>query len=117
MPAMQKIHGVVQMGAKRGRALGYPTINLSLEKSTVSGIYAALAYVDGGAPYLAAVFADPTRGIIEAHLLDFRGEIYGLDATIELHEKIRDTKRFSSDVELKTAIADDIAKVREYFKD
>ena len=94
---MQTIRGVVQKGAERGRALGYPTINLPLTDSTVSGIYTARVYVKSDAPCTAAVFADPARNIIEAHLIDFRDDLYGLEVVIELHTKIRDSKRFENE--------------------
>lgn len=83
----------------------------------MSGIYAARAYVkEGEAPYMAAVFADPTRKILEAHLLDFSNDLYGKTVTIELHKKIREGNMFPDDASLRAAIGKDIAKVREYFK-
>jgi riboflavin kinase / FMN adenylyltransferase len=111
---MEIIQGVVQRGEGRGGALGYPTINLPLA-GTVSGVYAGRVQAKGEV-YTSAIFADPARGIIEAHLLDFRDDLYGSEAIIEVHEKIRDTKKFDTEDALKEAIADDVAKVREYFK-
>jgi riboflavin kinase/FMN adenylyltransferase len=107
--------GIVKKGSKRAAGLGYPTINIPLEDKNVSGIFAAKVSA-GGAEYIAAAFADPSRGILEAHLIDFDRDLYGEEVTIELVEKLRESKRYDNDVALKTAISEDIAKVTEYFK-
>ena len=60
-------------------------------------------------------FADPARGVLEAHLLDFSDDLYGMEITVELHKKLREAADFESDAELRNAIAQDIASVREYF--
>ena len=112
---VETFFGVVQKGAQRGKALGYPTANIPLPDGVEPGIYAARVYLADEASYLAAVFADQKRKVLEAHLLDFSDDLYGVGIKIELFSKIRDSKEFSSDAELRAAIADDIAKVREYF--
>ena len=112
---MQTISGKVQKGAARGRTLGYPTINLPLGDYAVSGVYSALVYLEDKSVNTAAVFADPIREIIEAHILDFDGDLYGQKVTLELYEKIRDIKKFYSDDELKLAIEEDINKIRQSF--
>ncbi|MDO8481863.1 MAG: riboflavin kinase [bacterium] len=115
MPA--RIHsytGTVQHGSKRATALGFHTLNIPLEGTTFSGIYAAKVKIEN-AEYRAAAFADPNRKILEAHLLDFSGELYGKEATIELHKKIRESEKFTDDSQLREAIASDVKAVREYF--
>ncbi|MDO8562040.1 MAG: riboflavin kinase [bacterium] len=111
---MHSYTGIVERGGGRAAMLGYPTVNIPLEDSAVSGIYAARVKV-GDAEYLAAAFADQKRKLLEAHLLDFSGELYGKEITIELYEKIRESKEFPDDTKLREAIAEDIVKVREYF--
>jgi len=111
-----KFIGIVQKGRGRGRELGYPTINIPLTDSSITGIYAARVYVKDSAPYIAAAFADSSRGVLEAHLLDFEDDLYGLEITIELHKKIREAADFESEKVLKEAIESDIAITREYFK-
>ena len=114
---MQKFTGIVQKGSKRGRRLGYPTINIVLTDTEVSGVYAARVRIKkDDAPYVAAVFADPNRKILEAHVLNFSDDLYGLSVTIELHEKIRDKRDFVSDDELKKVIAEDILNVKRCFE-
>jgi riboflavin kinase/FMN adenylyltransferase len=105
--------GIVEVGSQRAAALGYPTINIKLE-DTISGIYAAKVFA-GGKEYFAAAFADPSRKILEAHLLDFSGDLYGHEATIELHNKVRGSEKYADDAALKAAIAEDVRAVREYF--
>jgi riboflavin kinase/FMN adenylyltransferase len=112
---MQTFTGIVQRGKQRGRALGYPTANIALVDKELSGVFAARVTLEGEAPYRAAAFADPSRGILEAHLLDFNDDIYDLPITIELHTKLRESSAFESDEVLKRQIAQDVEAVREYF--
>jgi riboflavin kinase/FMN adenylyltransferase len=112
--------GVVQTGQKRGQELGFPTINIPLEDKEVRGIFAAKVFI-GKREYPAAVYADVSRKILEAHMLDFSDlpaqadDLYGKEIEIELLQKIRDDEKFDDEAELKAAIASDVAKVREYF--
>ncbi|MDO8521696.1 MAG: riboflavin kinase [bacterium] len=111
---MRVYTGVVVKGKGRATALGFPTANISLLDDSISGIYAAQVKV-GGAEYMAAVFADQKRKVLEAHLLDYSGELNGKDITIELCKKIREHSDFSNDEDLRVAIAKDVVNVREYF--
>ncbi len=108
--------GIVEHGSQRGALLGFPTANIALTDEEVFGIYAARVSV-GEKKYHAAVFADTKRKLLEAHLLDFFGNLYGEEITIELCEKIREGKMFANDDELEAAIAKDVEDVRHYFKD
>lgn len=109
-------HGIVKRGKRRGSTLGYPTANIVLPPCDADGIYAALVTVDGTA-HQAAAFADQKRGVLEAHLLDFFGDLYDQEISIELVKKMRDTEVFKTDVALKTAILEDVNSVRQYFND
>jgi riboflavin kinase/FMN adenylyltransferase len=107
--------GVVQKGQEQGQKMGFPTINIPLEGEDVSGIFVAAVFIDGK-EYRAAAYANVPRKILEAHLLDFSGDLYGKEVEIELLEKIRDTEKFSDETSLEAAIMADVAKVREYRK-
>ena len=109
-----KYTGIAQKGEGRGRELGFPTANIPLDDETVSGIYAARVSV-GGKEYCAAVYANQARKLLEAHLLDFWGELYGQEITITLEKKIRDDARFENEDALKVAIAEDVRNVRSFF--
>ena len=113
---MNIFRGIVQEGAKRAAALGYPTVNIPLRDTDVSGVYAARVRIEKK-EYVAAVFADQKRKLLEAYLLDFAPrQLYGETVAIELHKKIRDTKEFDNDEALSEEIKRDIATVRRYFK-
>ncbi len=112
---MQKIFtGLVQNGLKRGTALGFPTANIALTDENVSGIYAGRVKV-GTLIYGSAVFANQERKILEAYLLNFSGDLYGKEITIELLEKIREVGEFSDDETLKKQIASDVEAIRSFF--
>ena len=105
--------GIVKKSSRRGHALGFPTANIRVDDPDISGSYIALVTIDGKR-YWAAAYADQSRGLLEAHLLDFEGDLYGKEVSIELLDKLRDPQRFGNDKVLREAIAADVAKVRDY---
>lgn len=110
--------GIVREGEHTGRKLGFPTANIFFEDPTITGIYAAEAVLNGHT-YKAGVYANQRRKILEAHLLDFSGDLYGQELTITLFEKIRDDiafETFTNVERLSAKIAEDIVNVRKYFK-
>ncbi len=111
---MQSFSGIVQKGLRRGTALGYPTVNIPFDAEGVAGVFAARVVIGGG-EYAAAAFADPSRKLLEAHLLEFAGNLYGEEVTITLCKKLRDTRVFADDVALSAAIAQDVADARAHF--
>lgn len=113
---MRTYTGVVTEGKGRARSLGFPTINIPLTDGSLSGIYAGkVGY--GGKEYLAAVYADQRRRILEAHLIDFSESTAAGTVRIALGDKIRDDMMFIDDHELKKAIAKDVAAVRSLTRD
>ena len=111
---MNTYKGIVQKGGEYGRRLGFPTANIPLEDTDVTGIFAATVRV-GKETYNAAVYADQRNKVLEAHLLDFKGDLYGKELEISLLAKIREDKRFESEDEAREMIAADIASVRNHF--
>jgi len=108
--------GTVLKGIQRGGQLGYPTINIPLKERDVSGVYAGRVRI-GEEEYIAAVFANQERSILEAHLLNFSGrELYGQEVEIELHVRLRDGAVFTDEEKLRAAIAEDVEHTRQYFK-
>ena len=114
------ICGRVVEGDKLGRQLGFPTANLDATGLLLppNGVYAAFTRLKGK-QYRAALNIGfrPTVAAgmqlrAEAHLLDFRGELYGTELEIEICEKLRDERKFSSPETLREQIARDIATVR-----
>lgn len=107
-----KFSGTVAKGLGRAANLGFPTVNIPLEDKSVSGIYAARVTADSKR-HDAVAFADPARKLLEAHLLDFSDDLYGVEVEIELIKKLRDSKPFSNDEELKQMISADAEAARE----
>jgi riboflavin kinase/FMN adenylyltransferase len=97
------VSGRVISGQRLGRTLGVPTANISLEPTTrlAHGIYAGVARISECAfPAVASYGVRPTvdngAPILEVHLLDFEGDLYGREMEIEFVERIRDERKFDS---------------------
>ncbi len=109
--------GVVVPGDKRGRELGMPTANLVPDDAYVTpghGVYAGWA---NGHPTAINVGVRPTfetgRGLlVEAHLLDFDGDLYGQTLRIAFLERLRGEKRFDSVDELVAQMQRDVEDAR-----
>src|SRR3954451_10475069 len=114
------IEGVVQEGDKRGRDLGYPTANMVLGdyQRPRYGIYAVRATLPDGSehPGVASLGVrptfDPPTELLEAHLLDFAGDLYGYKIEVALHAFIRDEKKFDDVGALVTHMRRDEAQAR-----
>lgn len=115
------ISGRVIEGHHLGQQLGFPTANLDATGLALppNGVYAGFANAKGKA-YRAALnigfrpTVEPTAPqiCVEAHLLDFSGELYGEELEIEIGQKLREEAKFASQAELRDQIARDIATVR-----
>lgn len=106
--------GTVEKGRKRASVLGFPTVNIPLADSSLSGIYAGkVRHKDR--EYHAAIFADPTRKVLEAYLLDFDEDLYGKKISVTIVKKIRESEMFADDEKLKAMIARDTEEVKKYF--
>lgn len=110
---MIEIVAEVQHGKKIGRALGFPTANMSLEGYEVErGVYRSSITIDG-VEYRAMsnVGIRPSVGgkelLLETHIIGFEGNLYGRTLSVRLLEKIRDEKRFSSISDLKDQLTRD----------
>jgi riboflavin kinase/FMN adenylyltransferase len=98
------IEGVVQNGDARGRELGYPTANLVLGdyQRPKYGIYAVRATLDDGNEHRGVANLgvrptfDPPQELLETHLLDFSGDLYGRRLEVALHAFIRAELKFES---------------------
>jgi riboflavin kinase / FMN adenylyltransferase len=97
------VSGQVISGQRLGRTLGVPTANIALEPTNrlAHGIYAVVARLDGRAfPAVASFGTRPTVDdgppLLEVHLLDFDGDLYGREIEVEFIERIRDELKFDS---------------------
>ena len=113
------ITGTVQRGAGRGRTLGFATANLRPDRPLLlaPGVYVCRArFADGGAGGVVNVGYRPTFGEneywVEAHLLDFAGDLYERAVTIEFLERLRGEVKFSTVEALVAQVQSDIAAAR-----
>jgi riboflavin kinase/FMN adenylyltransferase len=110
--------GTVVEGDRRGRELGFPTANLVPDDELVHpghGVYAGFA---NGHPAAIHVGVRPMfetgRGLlIEPHLIDFDGDLYGRTLRVAFIARLRGEKRFPSVEELIAAIHQDVERARE----
>jgi riboflavin kinase / FMN adenylyltransferase len=115
------ISGCVVEGDRLGRQLGFPTANLDGLGLVLppNGVYSGCVKLEGQLYRVALnIGVRPTITTaqpqlrIEAHLLDFAGNLYGEELEVEIGWKLRDERKFASATELREQIAHDLAQVR-----
>jgi riboflavin kinase/FMN adenylyltransferase len=112
----------VTRGDQRGRTLGFPTANLTLSQLFVPhfGVYAVRAHTAEGKTLsaVANLGIRPTyradAPLLEVHLLDFAGELYGQRLTVELLHFLREEKRFPSKEALQEQLTKDAEHARQW---
>ena len=117
------IAGRVTHGEKRGRTIGYPTLNLRLKKNRtlVSGVFAVevhgLGEVRKG---VANMGYRPTihgkRPLLEAHVFNYDEDCYGRQVRVVFRHKLRDEQRFESVEILQQQIHQDAHQARELLR-
>jgi riboflavin kinase/FMN adenylyltransferase len=113
--------GRVVRGQQLGRDLGFPTANLRLgrKRSALQGIFAVRVkgIGDEALPGVASLGTRPTVGgtvpVLEAHLFDFAGELYGREIEVEFVAKLREEERFANLDALVAQMHVDAAQARE----
>jgi riboflavin kinase/FMN adenylyltransferase len=115
------ITGTVVPGAHRGHGLGFPTANLALDERLITppdGVYAARVLWEG-ANHAGVVnvgkrptFEQEGQSIVEAHVLDFTGDLYGKNVRLEFVERLRPEQRFDSVSALTAQMEADVADAR-----
>jgi riboflavin kinase/FMN adenylyltransferase len=119
------VSGTVVHGAKRGRALGFPTVNLAVPTQRLlprDGIYAMTVRVrDRDVAAAASLGVRPTFGsgdrTLEAYLLDWQGDVYGDRIEAAFIRRLRDELRFANAAELSEQIARDVEATRAALRD
>ena len=116
--------GQVAKGKQLGRTLEFPTANISLPEDMLCpklGVYACKALFDGK-EYLAVtnIGTRPTvsgEGItVEAHLLDFYGDLYGKALTLRFYQFLRPEQKFDSLEQLQEEIQKNTLQTRNFFE-
>jgi riboflavin kinase / FMN adenylyltransferase len=115
----------VEHGEKRGRKLGFPTANMIKENVVIlsSGIYCVK--VMRGKKRMNGVFYIGTKPsikrvrrdvVLEAHILDYAGDLYGKAILVEFLKKLRNDRRFPDEKQLSLQIARDVQRARRFFR-
>jgi len=119
-----QISGTVISGDGYGRQIGFPTINIDTDDYKVQGLDVKQGIYGGWVKlsetesfHLAGIVIGPldAQGLpkLEAHLIDYAGDLYGQSVTIYPMEFLRVFVSYESETLLKAAIADDITHIQE----
>lgn len=118
------LRGPVLHGDERGRQIGFPTLNVGVSADRwlpPNGVYVTRALV-GDREFEACTnigirptFEGDPRRLVETHLLDFEGDLYGQVVTVELLHRLRSEQKFNGIDELSAQIQQDLVATREWF--
>lgn len=119
-----EIRGTVIQGDERGRLLGFPTANIEVPSRTclpADGVYAGRYERADGTRHVCAInigrrptfYEDADSSLLEAHLLDFDGDLYGERAIVRFVEFLRSERKFNGVEELIEQLQLDIAATRD----
>ena len=114
------LSGTVVVGNRQGRELGFPTANLSLPEDILlpaDGIYASWSIINGVRhPSATSIGIRPTFGlterVVEAYVIDYSGDLYGQEITVEFVRKLRDQEAFADIPALIAQVSRDVADAR-----
>ena len=117
------VEAEVVSGNRLGRKLGFPTANMSISEHTEieNGVYRSTITVDG-VEYQAMSNAGVRPSVdgkgrwLETHIFDFHGDLYGKVLRVQLLEKIRNERKFSSVAELRAQLEHDMEYCKEKVK-
>lgn len=125
--------GRVVHGDKLGRTLGFPTANIQIRhnRPPLAGIFAARLHGaragegggGGGLPAVASLGVRPTvkaegsAPVLEVHVFDFEGDLYGRHVRVDFLAKIRDEAKYADFDTLRDRIARDCEEARTYLKE
>ncbi len=118
-----ELRGVVAHGEKRGRELGFPTANLEVSKEMqicADGVYAGWYLRPDGTRHQTAIsigrqptfYESRPYSLVEAHLLDFQGDLYDELGTVEFVARLRGQEKFASVDALIDQMSSDVAQTR-----
>src|SRR3989338_2584626 len=114
-----RVSGKVKKGLRIGTELGYPTANIDCGSDQVpaKGVYTATVYMKYGIFQGVALIGtryEEKRPLVEVHIFDFHGKLYGKTLDIEIYDKISDVEKLESH-QLVRKIEGDIRKARAWF--
>ena len=122
MESSFELSGTVAQGEKRGTGLGYPTANLEPDPRRclpAYGVYSALAVLEDGSEVPSAVsigvrptFDSELGELIEAHLIDFDGDLYGTELKLRFRDRLRPELEFDDAQALIAQMEKDVANAK-----
>ena len=118
-----EVRGVVVNGDKRGRRIGFPTANVEVPNAMclpADGVYAGKFKCDDGSMHACAInlgrrptfFEHADHSLLEAHLLDFDGDLYGQKVSVTFEHFLRSERKFDGLEAIKTQLQLDVAAAR-----
>ena len=116
---LMKFIGKIVHGAGRGKTLHAPTLNVAAVPDLAFGVYAVRASIEQK-KYSAVMHWGPRptfredQPMVEVHLLDFEGDLYGETVEVEVGPFLREVRVFASPDELQAQIQEDIRRAREW---
>ena len=121
MNVLYSFSGTVQTGHNRGKKLGFPTINMKLDREIPDGIYVSQTKINdvfyNSLTFIgAAKTYDETEILAETYIFDFNQEIYGEEVLISLLKKLRDNQKFDSEESLRQQMEIDKSQAFEFFQ-
>ena len=119
-----QLDGTVILGDQRGRTIGFPTLNVDIEKDRLippNGVYITETFIKnekyasvtniGSRP----TFTIDSKNHLETHLLDFNEDVYGEHASVEFISRLRNERKFNSGDELVQQIKNDVKNTVDHF--
>ncbi len=118
------VDGVVEHGDERGRTLGFATLNLGInhdDLTTPDGVFAGYVRLADGSIHRTAIsvgrratfYEERGLRLLEAHVLDFSGDIYDQHITVEIVAALRDQVRFDGVEALVAQLRRDVVRCAE----
>ena len=119
-----EVRGTVMMGDQRGRLLGFPTANVAVPTATcvpADGVYAGWYERPGGEVHPCAInigrrptfYEHADASLLEAHLIDFTGDLYGEQAEVRFDHFLRSERKFDGIESIKVQLAHDVEHARQ----
>jgi riboflavin kinase/FMN adenylyltransferase len=106
------VSGIVEKGRQEaGPVYGLPTANINVGGWFRPGVYAAKVTTDNKT-YNAIVCYGASKDTLEAHLFDFKGDLYGQNITVEILDKVSDIDPMFSVEQMRNKIQQDVKKVK-----
>lgn len=119
-----EIRGPVVTGDQRGRTIGFPTANVAVPRNMAmpaDAVYAGWYLRPDGSRWPTAInigkrptfYRNAEHSLLEAHLIDFDGDLYGEQARVQLVQLLRSEQRFDGIDALKAQLGRDVARAAE----